>query len=111
MSIEKIRSELNGFSGKIYVYSKDKETGERFLKDAEEEGYTFGNGELPTNKEWSDLIVVETFKTIFYAGALGRIAVYSGSNSVVVVDYDKYIKGSHDYIRNREPYKYDKYIE
>lgn len=103
-SIEKLRSE---YDGKLYVFSKNKEIGEKFLRDAEKEGYLFGK-DKPTDREWSDLIAVEKDKTISYVGALGRMARSAGS--VIEIDYDKYAQNKENFRIVRESYK-NKYID
>lgn len=95
-SIEKMRSE---FSGKLYVFFKDQETGERFLRDAEKEGYLFGKSK-PTDKEWADMIAVEKDKTLSYVGAVGRMAYQAGQ--AVGINYNKYIAGESDYFCRRK---------
>lgn len=59
----------------------------QFFTQAEREGFLFG-GKKPTKKEPSDLIAVLPDKTICYVGTIGRIAVGSGAENVVVVDED-----------------------
>lgn len=70
---------------KVYVRMRSDEICRQFFAQAETEGFTFG-GEKPTAKQPSDLIAVLPDKTICYVGTVGRIAVQSGAENVVVVE-------------------------
>lgn len=79
-----IESLINA-SKKVYVRMRSDEICRQFFAQAETEGFTFG-GEKPTAKQPSDLIAVLPDKTICYVGTIGRIAVQSGAENVVVVE-------------------------
>ena len=72
---------------KVYVHMSSDETCRRFFAQAEREGFTFG-GRKPSEKHPSDLIAVLPDKRLCYVGTIGRIAVGSGAENVVVVDED-----------------------
>lgn len=89
-------------SYRVYVYLKDEQTGKKFLEQAEAEGYTFCDGEKPTNREFSFVMAVNEDMTINYVGANGYIAFSSnapfvGSKRLMRVDYAKYAAGENDY--------------
>lgn len=51
-------TELSKLNGKVYVYLRDEVIARRFLQDAENEGFTFGDGEKPTAR----FIVIPCFR-------------------------------------------------
>lgn len=87
--------------GRVYVYLADEAIGRLFLEQAEQEGFTFGDGVKPTQRHWSVLMAVNHDGTINYVGTSGRIAWSSGAKTVggetlIRVDYRKYL--AHDEI-------------
>ena len=83
---------------KVYVYLADREIGNRFLRDAEKEGFTFGDGKKPTSRSYAEIMAVNSDRTINYLGSIGRIAFGSGAKKVggrylLRVDYKKYVNG------------------
>ncbi len=87
--MQKTLKQMNDEFGKYYVELNDAETGHRFLQDAQDEGYRFGDGALPTTREYANLMFVDTNQTIGYVGAVGHIAVGAGANSIKTVAYKK----------------------
>ena len=88
--------------GKVYIYCADRETGERFLKDAQGEGFLFSDGAKPTERHSSDIFALNGDRTINYVGFAGRVA-FQCANSVsgrrlVRVDYGKYLEGHNGFI-------------
>ena len=81
--------ELASMGERVYVHLKDEETAMRFLHDAEAEGFTFGDGEKPTNRHWSDLCVIHPDGTLNFVGSVGRIEYTSGADSCVRVEYQE----------------------
>ena len=75
----------------MYVHLKDKETAERFLYDAEAEGFTFGDGVSPTDRHWSDLYAIHPDGTLNYVSTNGRIHYGSGADGIVRVEYHNWI--------------------
>ena len=73
---------------RVYVHLKDEETAMRFLQQAEAEGFTFGDGVIPTYKHWSDLYAIHPDGTLNYVGTIGRIEYCSDADSVVRIDYE-----------------------
>lgn len=84
--------ELASRGERVYVYLKDEETAQRFLHDAETEGFTFGDGVKPTDRHWSDLYAIHPDSTLNYVGSVGRIEYGSGADSVVRIDYGEIIQ-------------------
>ena len=90
-------TELSKLNGKVYVYLKDEVIARRFLQDAEDEGFTFGDGERPTARPGNNLYVVNRNWTISHVGWAGRMAFqsakYVGEQELIHVDYEKYMLG------------------
>ena len=84
--------ELASTGERVYVHLKDGETAQRFLRDAEAEGFTFGDGVKPTERHWSDLYAIHPDGTLNYVGSIGRIEYGSGVDSVVRVDYSQLLQ-------------------
>ena len=89
--------ELSQMNGRVYFYLRTPELGERFLRQAEQEGFTFGDGEKPTARQYAEVMAVNRDITINYVGTNGRIAYGSGVKTVgnknlVRIDYEKYIR-------------------
>ena len=89
--------ELANLNGRVYVFLADEATGRQFLEQAEQEGFTFGDGVKPTQRHWSDLMAVNHDGTINYVGTNGRIAWSSGAKTVggetlIRVDYRRYLE-------------------
>ena len=95
-------TKISKLNGKVYVYLKDEVIARRFLKDAENEGFTFGDGEKPTARPGNNLYVVNRNWTISHVGWAGHMAFqsakYVGEQELIRVDYEKYLLGEDDYI-------------
>lgn len=76
---------------KVYVRMGNDEICKRFFSQAEKEGFLFG-GEKPSAKHPSDYIAVLPDKTICYVGSIGRIAIGSGAENVLVIDAEEFLK-------------------
>ena len=81
--------ELASMGERVYVHLKDEETAERFLRQAESEGFTFGDGVKPTDRHWSDLYAIHPDGTLNYVCSVGRIEFASGADSCVRVEYQE----------------------
>ena len=79
--------ELASMGERVYVYLKDKKTAQRFLHDAEAEGFTFGDGVKPTDRHWSDLYAIHPNGALNYVGAIGHIEYGSKADSCIRVEY------------------------
>ena len=90
-------TELSKLNGKVYVYLKDEVIARRFLQDAENEGFTFGDGEKPTARPGNNLYMVNRDCTISHVGWAGHMAFqsakYVGEQELIRVDYEKYLLG------------------
>ena len=81
--------ELVSMGERVYVHLKDEETAMSFLRQAESEGFTFGDGVSPTNRHWSDLYAIHPDDTLNYVGSVGRIEYALGVDSCVRVEYQE----------------------
>ena len=79
--------ELSNLGERVYVHLKDEETAMRFLKQAESEAFTFGDGVNPTNRHWSDLYSIHPDGTLNYVSTNGRIHYGSVADGIVRIEY------------------------
>ena len=71
----------------------------RFLRDAEAEGFVFGDKVPPTQKETSDLFAIKEDFSVSCTGWAGHVLFRNLSmGNVVRIDYGKYICGARKYI-------------
>lgn len=89
--------------GRVYVYLANDGVGNRFMRQAEAEGFTFADGEKPTGRDYAEIMAVNDDGTINYVGFAGRMAFGSGADTVggrklIRVDYAKYEEGEDDFI-------------
>ena len=89
--------ELSEINGRVYIFLRTPELGRRFLLQAEQEGFTFGDGEKPTARQYAEVMAVNRDITINYVGTNGRIAygggaVKIGSEPLIRIDYESIIK-------------------
>ena len=93
--MSKIRDLLSSNKGRIYVYLATTSIGKQFLLDAENEGFTFGDGEKPTKRKPASIMAINRDCTINYVGTVGRIAFQAtnkiGNDPLVKIDYWKVI--------------------
>ena len=98
-------TELSKLNGKVYVYLRDEMIARRFLQDAENEGFTFGDGEKPTARPGNNLYVVNCDWTISHVGWAGHMAFqsakYVGEQELIRVDYERYLSEEEDFIINK----------
>ncbi len=90
-----IRS-LSERDGRVYVYLANSAIGEKFLQQAEQEGFTFGDGVNPTERDYDEIMAINHNYTINYVGFVGRIAYGSGAKTIgneklIRIDFEKYV--------------------
>lgn len=95
-------TELSKSNGKVYVYLRNEVIIRKFLKDAENEGFNFGDGEKPTARPGNNLYVVNRDWTISHVGWAGHMTFQSakriGGQELFRVDYEKYLLGEEEYL-------------
>lgn len=94
--------ELSNQNGRVYVYFANAELGKEFMKQAEKEGFTFGDGVKPTEREASVIMAVNRDDTINFVGHVGMMAFGSGIKAIgneplIRVDFEKYKNGADDF--------------
>lgn len=67
-------SDLSQLNGRVYVYLPTGDLATQFMQQAEAEGFTFGDGERPTDRFAPEVIAVNPNHTINYVGIIGSIA-------------------------------------
>lgn len=95
-------TELSKLNGRVYVYLANDEIDNKFMQQAEHEGFTFGDAAKPTERNYAEIMAVNHDTTINFVGANGRIAFGSGTQKIgnealIRVDFEKYINGEDDY--------------
>lgn len=65
--------ELANEYGTVFVHMDSAEREKDFMKQAEAEGFLFGDGAKPSMKNPSDLLSLHADQTISYVGTVGRI--------------------------------------
>ena len=102
MSDKRTVRDLSRIQGRVYVYLKDKRTGEQFLRAAESEGFTFGDGVRPTQRHYAQVMAVRDDGTISFVGAMGMAAFGADAEGIVQVDFAQYLSGSEDFFINKQ---------
>lgn len=87
---------------KIYVYLANGEIGNKFMQQAEDEGFTFNDGAKPTSRCYAEIMAVNDNYTINFVGSVGRMAFGSGAETVngqklLRVDFAKYSNQNEGY--------------
>lgn len=81
---------------RIYVFLSNDHIGKLFMKNAEQEGFTFSDGVKPTARCYDSIIVVNKDMTINYVGFVGRIAFQSckkiGNKKLIRIDYRQFLE-------------------
>ncbi len=100
-------SRLLNFDGRVYVCLRSKNIASLFMKNAEAEGFTFGDGVKPTERETDDIMALNRDWTICYVGMAGRMAFRSAemcrTSKIVRIDYGRYLSGAKDYRIKEKP--------
>lgn len=87
---------------RVYVYLADKKTADRFIRDAEAEGYTFGDGVKISERNIDDFYAINRNHTVNFINGIGRMAFQCGAEYIVRIDYKKYVAGEDDYLYRRK---------
>ena len=91
--------------GNINVFLSSKAVCDLFLRNAEQEGFTFSNGSRPTTSSYNDLFALHHDLTIAHHGFAGHIALRAKGIFTAVptvwIDYAKYLAGERRYVIKR----------
>ena len=98
MSEKRTVRALSRLQGRVYVCLKDAPTGEAFLRAAEDEGFTFGDGAKPTERHYAQVMAVNEDGTLHYVGATGMAAFAGSAEGLVRVDFDEFFKGKENFL-------------
>lgn len=90
--------ELLQHGKKVYIVLPTKAIQYRFMSDADREGITFGDGVKATERMVSDIMALLPDGRICFVGWVGRLCFKQGGDSVIRVDYEKYIDGDNSYL-------------
>ena len=97
--------DLLKYEGKVIVYFSSTNICKLFQQNAKAEGFTFGDGVKPTERDTTDLFCVSHDFTICYLGYNGHLAFrttgWGSPVNVTYIDYGKYIAGEKDFIIKR----------
>ena len=74
----------------VYVRLSSHEIAEKFLRDAEMQGFTFPDGTKPTEHRPDGFFALHHDMTMNYIGAVGRTAWQCSSRKIVKLDYEKF---------------------
>lgn len=83
---------------KVYIVLPTKAMQYRFMSDADREGITFGDGVKATDRMASDIMALLPDGHICFVGWVGRLCFKQGVDSVLRVDYERYINGENSYL-------------
>ena len=71
----------------VYIHTPSKALAKDFLKQAEKEGFLFGDGKRPTKKPLDDYYALHQDLTMNYIGFVGRLKWKSGQEDILRVEY------------------------
>lgn len=98
--------ELSKLEGKVYVFVSTREIEQKFLSDAEAQGFLFGNGDKPTTSSGEDLYLIYSNQELSNVGIVGHLAFQSKdvtcSEKRHYINYEKYVLGESDFDDLRE---------
>lgn len=90
--------ELLQYRKKVYIVLPTKAMQYRFMSDADREGITFGDAVKATDRMASDIMALLPDGHICFVGWVGRMCFKQGGDSVLRVDYERYINGEDSYL-------------
>ena len=99
--MQSIKSLLD-LPGRIYLFFDSVETKQLFVQHALNENITFGDGVIVTDRNVSDIMVLETNATIHYPGYIGTLWFHTKDARLTRIDYAKWINNKNDYIIQKQ---------
>ena len=78
-----LRDTIRHYTGKVYIRLNTAADGERFLKQAEAEGFRFSDGVLPSARPWAKLFILTADGNFCYVTFAGHAA--AGANAVPIL--------------------------
>ncbi len=99
--------DLAKLEGRVYLHFRDTETLERFIRDAESEGYHYADGVFLRDRRPQFRMALNDDHTINFLGFAGMwafdIAEEVGHKKLIRIDYARYIASEEDYIIAKSP--------
>ena len=83
---------------RVFVYLANCSLSAMFMRQAEREGFTFGDGVKPTERKPDQIMSIHPDCTLHYVGAVGHMAFAANPENLLRVDYAKYRNGLKDYL-------------
>ena len=74
--------ELAELESRVYVHLANDKVGNDFLRQAEAEGFTFGDGVKPMERDYAEVMAINQNHTINYVGFVGMMAYGSGAKMI-----------------------------
>ena len=108
--------ELLILNHRAYVYTSSRAVRQRFVRDLESEGFTFGDGAKPSERDFDGIMAVNPDMTINFVNFAGTMHFgsmkkeqwrYTGKepegDTIVRVDYARFLSGAEDYFILNSP--------
>ncbi len=100
--MERTIRNLAEMKDRVYLYFATQKGAIRFQHMAEDEGFTFGDGAKPTERECAEIMAINHDNTINFVGHIGTTAFMAGAKKIgneglIRVDFDKYVSGEKDF--------------
>lgn len=108
--------ELLTLNHRTYVYTSSPAVRQRFVRDLESEGFTFGDGVKPSERDLSGIMAVNPDMTINYVNFAGTMhfgsmnkelwrytAKEPKGDTIVRVDYARFLSGAENYFILNSP--------
>ena len=108
--------ELLALNHRAYVYTANPTVRQRFVRDLESEGFTFGDGVKPSERDLGGIMAVNPDMTINHVNFVGTMHFgsmnkeqwrYTGkepkNDTIVRVDYARFLSGAEDYFILNSP--------
>jgi len=87
---------------RVYVKFDDAETKQKFIANATDEGFTYGDGTPINKREPDDIMAINEDKTINFVGTNGHMAFAADAKvnglCLVRIDYKRFISGAENYL-------------
>ena len=84
-------------NARVYIYLDSAETKQKFVSNADKEGFTYEDGARVSEREPDDIMAINEDHTINFVGTAGHIAFGAGApvggKELVRVDYNKFLSG------------------
>lgn len=71
----------------VFIHTPARNIALDFLKQAEKDGFLFGDGKRPTKKPWDDYFALHKNLTVSYIGYIGRLHFKSNAYNIVRIEY------------------------